>query len=107
MATKNNELDAALDFDTQGCIKVSGILNAYTVPRLIKESTALFHRLQAQPIAVDLDNVIYSDSAGLTLLTAWLRLAKECQVTLGFKHMPEQMRTIAKVSGLEVVLPWM
>jgi phospholipid transport system transporter-binding protein len=107
MAIKNNELAATLDLGIQGCIKVSGILNAYTVPRLINESKLLFHRGGVQPMTVDLDNVVYSDSAGLTLLTAWLRLAKQCQITLGFKHMPAQMRTIAKVSGLEAVLPWM
>lgn len=105
MTQKANLQDATLEITPEGALKVSGILNAFTVPRLLELSRPFFAK-GVSPLLADLDNVVYSDSAGLALLTAWLRLAKEYGKTICYRQMPEQMQTIAKVSGLELVLPW-
>ena len=55
-------------------------------------------------LTIDLAGVEYSNSAGLVLLTAWLRFAKANAITMNFINPPAQMRAIAKLSGLETIL---
>ncbi|KPK56046.1 MAG: hypothetical protein AMS22_02475 [Thiotrichales bacterium SG8_50] len=57
------------------------------------------------PWHIDLARVARSDSAGLALLVEWVREARERGIDVGFRHMPEQMRAMARVSGLEDILP--
>ena len=55
-------------------------------------------------IVMNLKNVVRSDSAGLALLLAWLRFAKENNKQLHFIHAPDQMRHYAEISGLKTIL---
>ncbi len=86
-----------------GRIQASGVLDFDSVPMLLSEIEALSY--DAQAIAVDLRDVQRSDSAGVALLLAWMRKAREAQRDIRFLNMPSQMFNIARVSGLDAILP--
>jgi phospholipid transport system transporter-binding protein len=54
---------------------------------------------------VDLGEVSEMDSALLALLLAWLRDARQHERPLAFAHLPESLRTIARLYGVDRLLP--
>ena len=54
---------------------------------------------------VDLGEVSEMDSALLALLLAWLRDARARDQRLAFTHLPESLRTIAQLYGVDRLLP--
>ncbi|HUQ75324.1 MAG TPA: STAS domain-containing protein [Burkholderiales bacterium] len=54
---------------------------------------------------VDLADVTEMDSALLALMLAWLRDAKASERTLSFANLPESLRTIARLYGVDRLLP--
>jgi phospholipid transport system transporter-binding protein len=54
---------------------------------------------------VDLGEVSEMDSALLALLLAWLREARLHERTLVFTNLPESLRTIARLYGVDRLLP--
>ncbi len=54
---------------------------------------------------VDLGEVSEMDSALLAVLLAWLREAKSRNVALQFARLPESLRTIARLYGVDELLP--
>ncbi len=56
-------------------------------------------------ISIDLAGVTRSDSAGLALLIEWLRESERLGKTITFLNMPAQMQSIARVCGLDGILP--
>jgi phospholipid transport system transporter-binding protein len=85
-------------------LALSGMLNVTTVTRLWEQSQSLLARA-ATPLCIDLKAVSESDSAGVALLIAWVRDLRAQHKTLQFVHLPEQMRAIMHVSGLDTILP--
>jgi phospholipid transport system transporter-binding protein len=83
---------------------ISGELNMQTVPNLLQQVEPILARSQGE-VCLDLQGVSRSDSAGLALLVEWLRFARERDRKLSFRNLPEQLRDIARVSGLEELLP--
>lgn len=86
-----------------GRFLLSGMLSFGTVPDLWQRSRALF---DGRPqVRIDLGGVERSDSAGLALLVEWMREAARRGAELRFVNMPAQMLAIARVSGLDHILP--
>lgn len=83
-------------------IQLSGELTFSTVNSLLAESAALFESISS--LNIDLSAVTKSDSAGVALLVAWLRSAKQAGKQLVFSNIPEQMLIIADISGLDELL---
>ena len=54
---------------------------------------------------VDLGEVSEMDSALLALLLAWLRDARQRKRALVFTNLPESLRTIARLYGVDGLLP--
>jgi phospholipid transport system transporter-binding protein len=54
---------------------------------------------------VDLGEVSEMDSALLALLLAWLREARQRERPLAFAHLPESLQTIARLYGVDRLLP--
>ena len=54
---------------------------------------------------IDLGEVSEMDSALLALLLAWLRDAKSSGRELAFSNLPESLRTIARLYGVDTLLP--
>ena len=90
--------------DEQGSWRVTGELSFASVPEL--ERNAAGGLLAAPgPWYIDLGQVQRADSAGLAMLIEWARLARERSVEIGYRNMPAQMRAMARVSGLEAIIP--
>jgi len=54
---------------------------------------------------VDLSEVTELDSSLLAALLTWLRDARAKQVDLAFMNLPEALRTIARLYGVDGLLP--
>lgn len=85
-------------------LQVSGELSFATVPALLEQGAALLAG-RGDRIRLDLGGVTRADSAGLALLIEWLRLARRRRAEVEFSNIPPQMLAIARVSGIEDVLP--
>ena len=86
-----------------GIFHLSGILSFLTVPELMQHTGSLFD--ESECIKVDLEGVIRSDSAGVALLVEWMNEALRHDKQIQFLNIPLQMLAIARVSGLDQVLP--
>jgi len=95
--------DMQLSERGRGDIAVSGRLGFAEVTGLLKTSTAFFNG--QDELVFDLSAVEKVDSAGLALLVEWMSMAKKSSQAISFKGVPQQMLDIARVGGLEQVLP--
>lgn len=82
---------------------VSGVLNVKTITALRAKGEKLLATKDV--LEFDFSAVSRSDSAGLALLIALFRAAQQKKKTITFTHLPKQLYDIAKVSGLEKILP--
>lgn len=94
---------AALEIITQsqGNIVVKGDL---TFASINKKTSALIDFKQSrysEGLTIDLSEVNNSDSAGLALIVEWIKLSKYNKGNLSFKDIPEQLLTLASLSGFE------
>lgn len=55
----------------------------------------------AKQVTLDLGGVGNADSAGLALMLEWIKHARSKRVQLRFRNIPEQLLTLAKLSGLD------
>lgn len=83
---------------------VTGELNFTTAPGLLEQGSALLAGLGAR-VGLDLAGVTRADSAGLALLIGWTRAARGHNTAIEFRNVPPQLMAIARVSGLDGVLP--
>ena len=83
-------------------MQVSGALTLGNVSQVLEEGK----RLLADGVTtVDLAEVSELDSSALALLLAWLREAKGRQKSLVFANLPESLQTIARLYGVQELLP--
>jgi len=92
-----------LNKQENGSIAVTGCLGFSEVAVLLKSSSVFFNGQDG--LIFDLSAVEKSDSAGLALLVEWMSMAKKSSQSLAFQGTPKQMLDIARVSGLDQVLP--
>ncbi|MEN9449589.1 MAG: phospholipid transporter - MlaB subunit [Pseudomonadota bacterium] len=84
---------------------LSGALNAYTVPGLWELSQDILKKDKALLLTFNLEHVTQSDSSGVALLIAWMRMLKKRDQKIRFVGLPIQMLAIIRVSDLEKILP--
>jgi phospholipid transport system transporter-binding protein len=82
---------------------VNGDLSFETVPQWAK---ALQQQLNGSELTLDLTQVARADSAGLAFLVSALATARQRQINLQLLGAPAQLRQLARVSGVEHVLPF-
>lgn len=82
-----------------GTVELSGALTFETVPRFFAQSGAWFNGAGA--ITVNLKNVTRVDSAGVALLLEWRERTRAAGRELSFTDLPEQLRHMIRVSGLD------
>lgn len=85
-----------------GRFAVRGELTFASVPGMLKTSARLFQGQSS--IHLDLSGVRRADSAGLALLIDWRAQAGREKRTLDFYAIPEQIRAMARVNGMESML---
>ena len=81
---------------------LTGELGFATVPGLLDGAG---RDLAVSASEVDLAGVTRADSAGLALLIAWTRARNSTGKPIRFTHVPAQLLSIARVCGLEDILP--
>lgn len=59
----------------------------------------------AGAVEVDLGGVTHADSAGVALLVEWVAAARRAGRELRFSAVPEQVRAIARLGGVDGFLP--
>lgn len=84
---------------------LSGALNTYTVPGLWDLSQEVLKKDKGLLLTFNLEHVTQSDSSGVALLIAWMRMLKQRDQKIRFVGLPIQMLAIIRVSDLEKVLP--
>jgi len=95
--------DATISMDGNSRLAIAGDLSFASVPLLWEQWRAM--RADQAALEVDLSKVQRSDSAGLALLVEWLREARQTGQSVRFFNIPAQMLAMARVSGLDQVLP--
>ncbi len=95
---------ARFETASEGHYRVAGVLDAATVPQLLRESEARIATASGSDVHIDLGGVTESDSAGLALLLEWLRLAKQRNVKVQFANVPRQVAALARISEVEALI---
>lgn len=85
-----------------GRMVVSGAVTLANVAGLLEEGR---RHLGEGVRSVDLGEVTQMDSAALALCLAWLRDAKAAGGSLTFANLPESLQTIARLYGVQSLLP--
>ena len=93
--------DAAIREDGDR-LAVSGSLTIPEAARLL-ETGAQFAR--ARDALFDLAGVDQIDSSGIAVILGWLRAAQAAGHSLKVANAPDSLRSIAKLYGVEAILP--
>lgn len=85
-----------------GVFALSGRMTFQTVPQFLAH-TDEWLQSGAQNVTIDMQGVTLADSAGLALMLEWLQRARVANRQLVFTNLPEQMRDLISVNGLQQV----
>ena len=85
-----------------GVFEVNGQVTFQSVPQFLA-LTDKWLQGGTGKITIDMHGVTLADSAGLALLIEWLQLARSAKREIVFTHMPDQMRDLIRVNGLQEV----
>lgn len=96
--------DTAIRLGAAGELVLSGVLDYRSGPALREAGRRLIEASPAVELVLDCGAVEKSSSVGLSLLLAYLRDARKAGKRLSVRAMPQDMREIAKVSGLHDLL---
>lgn len=83
---------------------LNGVINFDNAEALVKQGVELL-KLATGSVVFDLSTVEQSTSVGLSVLLSWMRAAKTLGIQLTFVGMSSVMFDIARVSGLDDMLP--
>jgi phospholipid transport system transporter-binding protein len=86
----------------EGRLVLSGAVTLGNVAQVLEEGR---RHLADGAATVDLAEVNEVDSSALALLLAWLREAKAAGRSLTFANLPESLQTIARLYGVQDLLP--
>lgn len=86
-----------------GKFTVTGKLSFITVPKL--QNIGYHFITEHAELVFDLQKVTVEDNSGLALLVEWMRFAEQQSKSICFINLPNQLLGIAKLSGLERILP--
>ncbi len=89
--------------NTVGQLEIVGELSFNTVPKL-REIGCGFITKRERPI-FNLQHTVSEDNSGIALLMAWTRFANKLGKDVCFINLPNQLRDVIKLSGLEDILP--
>jgi len=79
---------------------IAGDLTFSTIDK--KTANAIAFLASAKEVTLDLSQVGQADSAGLALMIEWVKYARGKRCHAVFKNIPEQLRSLAKLGGLEI-----
>lgn len=85
-------------------LTLSGVLDHQSVLDASPQGQLWLETATAQDCYLDLGWVTYSNSAGIALLLSWLRTARKYKKNLRIIYLPDNILTLAQVSGLDDLL---
>lgn len=83
-----------------GGYAIRGQLTFETVPQYFSHTPQILQGTGGA-VTVDLAGVTLADSAGVALLVEWQQQARAARRTLQFANIPEQVRKVIRVNGLQ------
>ncbi len=86
----------------KGVVEVSGRLTFQTVPQFLSRAHEWLQG-GTGPVTIDMHGVELADSAGLALMLEWMQMAHAAKREIVFTHIPDQMRNLIHVNGLQQV----
>ena len=86
------------------CLKVSGDLGFADVVAIKEQGVNLLDKTESN-VEISLAGVTRAGSAAVSLLLSWLRYASENEIKLVFSHLPDDLYGVARVSGIDQILP--
>ena len=99
----NGIKEVRVERQADGGYLLSGELSFATVPNAWANTEALF--ITPDPLVLDFAGITRCDSAALALLLEWIRLARRQEAKkVIYRHLPEQLLAVARVSGVENLL---
>lgn len=96
---------AAIVEAAPGQLQLSGVIDFRSGPQLRESGKQVIRASQTKELLLDCTAVQKSSSVGVSLLLAFMRDAAAAGKTLTLRGLPEDMRQIAHVSGLDDLLP--
>jgi len=96
---------AQLEKVSMGHYILKGQLNFDSVPELWNENKSLLFDDESNTLEINLSQLERSDSSGLAILVEWYREAEQRNKKITFLNMPAQMYDMARISGLDEILP--
>lgn len=81
---------------------VSGDINFVSAASLWNDSLPLLSK--AKELIFDFSGVTHANSAALALLIEWIKYAKQTNKSISFIKLPDQLRSIAAVGGVDKLL---
>jgi phospholipid transport system transporter-binding protein len=96
-------LDCNISINNTNEIHVDGIINFDNAEGIMELGCHFISKLI--DININLQNLKHSDSSGLAVILAWVRLALKSNKVVNIYHMPKFLSDLSKVSNLEQVLP--
>lgn len=85
-------------------LQVAGVIDFDNALDMCQQGERLISKA-ADQCEIDFSEVTRVGSAALTLLFSWLRHAVNLQKTLVFTNLPNDLLGVAKVSGVDEILP--
>ncbi|GAB4254539.1 MAG: hypothetical protein Kow0065_01680 [Methylomicrobium sp.] len=82
-----------------GLFNVIGDLTFASIDKKTVESLAFLS--SSKSAIIDLSQVTNTDSGGLALLIEWIKYARAHRIGIKFQHIPTQLWTLLKLSGLD------
>jgi phospholipid transport system transporter-binding protein len=100
---KNSVERAEIEILSPGELQIKGCMIHTTVGDLLERTNVLLQ--DEQEWHFNFEFVTRVDSSGIALVLAWMRLAKAKKIHLKFSHLPQPMVDLARVSGVDTLLP--
>lgn len=86
-------------------ISLSGQVSLYNATEWLQRTDKLLRQFKGQEVILNLSRINDADSAILTLMLSWLRIAKTLGITVAYKQVPSHIAKISVLYGLWDLLP--
>ncbi len=97
---------AKIDF-SQNKMVLKGVFSFETVLPIYESGISFIQQqtFSLSPLEIDLSQLTKSDSSGLAVFLGWMRAAKQKNITLHFSNVPKYLLDVARLCGIENILP--
>lgn len=84
---------------------LSGQINLYNCTKWSKKTDELLRQVKRSNISFNLAQINDADSAILTLMLTWLRIAKTFGITVAYSQVPAHVVNLSVLYGIRDLLP--